>query len=74
MKCFVPGCTAAVFGRCKTFGDGCKEHLERWANSSFRVRSRGKDTAVAATARADFMRLVVAEQTNTTGHLPAKES
>lgn len=74
MKCFVPGCTTAVFGRCKTFGDGCKEHLERWANSSFRVRSRGEDTAVAATARADFMRLVTAEQTNTTGRPPAKES
>lgn len=73
MKCFVPGCTAAVFGRCKTFGDGCKEHLERWANSSFRVRSRGKDAA-AATARADFIRLVTAEQNNATGHLPAKES
>lgn len=72
MKCFVPGCTAAVFSRCKTFGDGCKEHLERWSTSSFRVRARGKDAAAAATARADFMRLVTAEQNNT-AH-PPKES
>ena len=71
MKCFVPGCTAAVFGRCKTFGDGCKEHLDRWSTSSFRVRSRGEDKDAAATARADFIRLLSAEQINATR--PPKE-
>lgn len=66
MKCFVPGCTAAVFSRCKTFGDGCKEHLDRWSTSSFRRRARGRDKDAAATARADFIRMLSAEQVNAT--------
>lgn len=62
MKCFVPGCMAAVTSKCKTFGDGCAEHLDRWARSSFRVIARGKNEARAASARAVFLRLLTAEQ------------
>jgi len=61
MRCFIPGCSAAVTSRCKTFGDGCARHLDRWARSSFRVISRGKDADRTATAKAQFVRLMLDE-------------
>ncbi|MBU0534567.1 MAG: hypothetical protein KJ887_07270 [Candidatus Omnitrophica bacterium] len=64
--CFVRGCTAAVTGKCKSFGPGCEAHLARWAGSTARTITRlpldPDSPGRAAHAKASFLRLVEDEE------------